>query len=166
MSADRFQVRDAELGSARDAAALVEVLDSYAREPVGGGVPLDAEVRARLAPALREQIARGTAVVMLASRGERVVGAGVCFVGFSTFRARPLLNIHDLAVLPEVRGQGAGTALLDAIEARARKLGCCKLTLEVREDNVGARRLYLRHGFGDYAPSADPTRTHFIEKKL
>lgn len=50
--------------------------------------------------------------------------------------------------------------------ARARQLGCCKLTLEVREDNERARSLYKSVGFGDFAPGADPTPTFFLEKRL
>jgi ribosomal protein S18 acetylase RimI-like enzyme len=69
-------------------------------------------------------------------------------------------------VLPEFRRLGVGRALLEAAEARARNLGCCKLTLEVREDNEGARSLYESAGFGDFAPGADPTPTFFLEKRL
>ena len=40
------------------------------------------------------------------------------------------------------------------------------IPLEVQEENIGARRLYSRLGFGDYAPGADNTPTLFLEKKL
>src|SRR5688572_14329373 len=90
---------------------------------------------------------------------EEPVGVAVCFFGFSTFNARPLLNIHDLAVLPQYRGLGAGRALLQAAEEHARREGCCKLTLEVQEDNTRARALYRRFGFADSAVGASaPTR--------
>ena len=46
------------------------------------------------------------------------------FVGFSTFAASPLINIHDLHVEPEWRRQGVARLLLEAVEARARALGC------------------------------------------
>jgi ribosomal protein S18 acetylase RimI-like enzyme len=72
----------------------------------------------------------------------------VCFIGFSTFAARPLLNIHDFAVAGAFRGQRVGARLLEHIEQKARELGCCKLTLEVKDDNHAARRLYKRFGFG------------------
>lgn len=62
-------------------------------------------------------------------------------------RAQPLINIHDLAVVPECRGQGVGRALLQAIEEEARRGGCCRLTLEVRADNRIARGLYQSFGF-------------------
>ncbi|MBK7975719.1 MAG: GNAT family N-acetyltransferase [Deltaproteobacteria bacterium] len=68
-------------------------------------------------------------------------------LGFSTFAARPLINVHDLAVLPEYRGHGIGRALLRAVERAARERGCVKLTLEVQENNQRARSVYAAAGF-------------------
>jgi ribosomal protein S18 acetylase RimI-like enzyme len=75
---------------------------------------------------------------------------------FSTFAARRLVNIHDLHVRPEHQGRGIARRLLDAVEAEARAMECCKLTLEVQENNHGARALYERVGFsgGQYEPAA------------
>jgi len=144
----------------------VELIDAYARDPMGGGAPLPADVRARLGPDLRERAARGAAAVLVARRAGEAVGLAVCFVGYSTFRASPLLNLHDLAVLPGARGGGVGRALLAAVEARARALGCCKVSLEVREDNAPARSLYAHVGFVDSAPTGARTRTLFLEKAV
>ena len=140
------------------------LLDAYARDPMGGGAALPADVRTRLGPDLRERVAGGAAAVLVALREGEAVGVAVCFVGYSTFRAGPVLNLHDLAVLPGARGGGVGRALLAAVEARARALGCCKVSLEVREDNALARRLYERVGFVDSAPAGARTRTLFLEK--
>src|SRR5688572_10954889 len=119
-------IREADFADSKDCAGLVDVLDSYASDPVGGGQPLNSEVRERLPLALRDH---PTTLVLLAFIEGRPVGVAVCFFGFSTFQARPLLNIHDLAVVPDCRGQGIGRALLEAAEARATERGCCKLTL-------------------------------------
>jgi ribosomal protein S18 acetylase RimI-like enzyme len=143
-TATNLRVRPANLADARDAENIVTLLNSYAIEPVGGGKPLSRDVCERLVPALRDI---QNAVVLLAFDGDMAVGIAVCFVGFSTFRARPLLNIHDLAVLPHYRRRGAGQALLHAAEEHARRLGCCRLTLEVLESNSGAQALYRRFGF-------------------
>jgi ribosomal protein S18 acetylase RimI-like enzyme len=157
-----MQVRPADLADARDAAAMVALLDAYATDPRGGGNPLPADVRARLIPGLR---AFPTARVWLAFDGSQPVGVCVGFLGFSTFRALPLLNIHDLAVLPDQRGKGVGQALLAAAQAEAQAAGCCKLTLEVQEDNAPARRLYERFGFRDVTyGNSGPTR--FLGKTL
>lgn len=156
------QVRAADLAAARDAQAVVHLLDAYARDPRGGGTPLTDAVRARLVAGLR---AHPTTRVWLAFDGERSVGVCVGFLGFSTFQARPLLNIHDLAVLPDARGAGVGHALLAAAEAHAVAAGCCKLTLEVQEDNAPARGLYGRFGFRDVT-YGDSGPTRFLAKAL
>jgi ribosomal protein S18 acetylase RimI-like enzyme len=86
--------------------------------------------------------------VFLAFVNEVAVGIATCFLGFSTFAARPLINVHDFSVVPEHRGRGIGQALLRAVEAAARERGCVKVTLEVQENNHRARRIYERAGFG------------------
>jgi ribosomal protein S18 acetylase RimI-like enzyme len=157
-----MQVRPADLADARDAAAVVALLDAYATDPRGGGAPLPEDVRARLIPGLR---AFPTTRVWLAFDDLRPVGVCVGFLGFSTFRGLPLLNIHDLAVLADQRGRGVGLALLAAAQSAAQAAGCCKLTLEVQEDNAPARRLYERFGFRDVTfGNSGPTR--FLGKGL
>lgn len=51
-----------------------------------------------------------------------------------------------LAVNPEARGQGIGTALIARSAAEAQRRGATRLLLEVRESN-GALALYRREGF-------------------
>lgn len=142
--ADAVRVREADLTNPDDARGIVEVLDSYASDAMGVRRPLAADIRERIVPGLRDH---PTTLVLLAVLDGQIVGIAVCFFGFSTFRARPLLNIHDLAVLPDFRGRGIGRSLLGEVEKRARQRDCCKLTLEVRTDNDLARRLYERCGF-------------------
>ncbi len=145
------------------ARAIVELLDSYARDPMGGGAPLGERVRRVLVDALR---ARPWIVTLLAIEGDRPVGLLVAVEGFSTFAAMPLLNIHDVAVHPEHRGRGVGTALLTAAEDLARARGCCKLTLEVLEGNARARALYARLGYRPYVLDPAQGTAQFWEKPL
>ena len=156
-----LSVREADLRAPADAAAVVELVNAYASDPVGGGVPLPPDVRARLVPGLR---AHPTSLVLLAFEGDRPIGIAVCFFGFSTFQAGPLLNVHDLAVLEAWRGRGVGRVLLDAIEERALSRGCVKLTLEVQDENIRARRAYERFGFADFTLAGSVTR--FLTKPL
>ena len=155
-------VREANLDVATDAAAVVEVLNSYAADPRGGSQPLPPDVRARLVPMLR---AHPTTLALLAFAGDEAVGLAIGFWGMSSFVARPLLNIHDLAVRPGFRGRGIGRALLAAAEERARQRGCCKLTLEVQDDNAPARGLYESFGFRDVR-YGDSGPTRFLGKPL
>src|SRR6187399_1620498 len=147
------EVVDADLARSEHQHAIVELLNAYSRDPMGNGNPLPAEVRRDLIRGLREH---PTTLVFLAYVGGVPAGLAICFRGFSTFAARPLINIHDLAVLPEQRGLGIGRLLLDAIADKGRSLGCCKLTLEVLENNQRARNVYAAAGFRQavYVPEA------------
>ena len=157
-----LRIHQANLADSRDAESIVTILNSYAADPKGGGRALAADVRGRLVGVLREH---PTTLVLLAVADGEPVGVAVCFFGISTFRARPLLNVHDLAVLPQYRGRGVGRALLGAAEEHARARGCCKLTLEVQDDNTPARTLYQRFGFADVV-YGDSAATRFLAKPL
>lgn len=134
----------ADLGRREHRDAVRNLTAAYAEDPMGNDGPLSSEVLDRLVPGLASH---PTTVVLLAFVGEQAVGLATCFLGFSTFLARPVLNIHDLAVLPGHRGRGLGRALLAAVDETARSLGCGRVTLEVQEGNTRARRIYADAGF-------------------
>lgn len=157
-----LSIRPADFDRPGDARAVVTLLDAYAADPMGAGVPLDDVVKGRLVPALREIPG---ALILLAFVSSGPAGILVAFPGFSTFRARPLLNIHDLAVLAQCRGRGIGRSLLAAAEREARCRDCYKLTLEVREDNPAAV-FYGHHGFGPSESNGRPLPHRFLEKRL
>jgi ribosomal protein S18 acetylase RimI-like enzyme len=52
-----------------------------------------------------------------------------------------------IAVVPSARGKGVGSALLDALIARARDEGYERISLSVDRNNARAIGLYQRHGF-------------------
>jgi ribosomal protein S18 acetylase RimI-like enzyme len=108
-------------------AALVAVLDAYARDPMGGGHPLSEFSRSHLVASLA---ARPQAYSVLAFDADVPVGLVNCIEGFSTFACRPLVNVHDVAVLPGYRGQGVAEKMLLLAQEMARERGACKLTLE------------------------------------
>ena len=157
-----LQIRRANLDDAADAHAIVRLLDAYATDPRGGGQALPQTVRERLVAGLRRT---PTARIWLAFDGADAIGVCVGFIGYSTFQALPLLNIHDLAVLPSRRGRGTGRALLAAAESLAMQEGCCKLTLEVQDDNATARGLYDSFGFSDVR-FGDSGPTRFLSKGI
>lgn len=150
-------VRAIDFSDPADLRSYLAMLDAYANDPMGASAPLQADARERL---VRDLPTHPTVEGLLAEHGDTAVGFATCFVGYSTFRARPLLNIHDIAVLHAWRGRAVADALLDAVTARARQLGCCRVTLEVRDDNAPARRVYARNGF------VSSTCNLFLEKSL
>ena len=52
----------------------------------------------------------------------------------------------SIAVDKELRGEGVGSMLMDAVEDRARASGATRLSLDVSAKNEGARRLYEHRG--------------------
>lgn len=56
-------------------------------------------------------------------------------------------ELANLAVRPDLRGKGVGSALLDYVLHRARSRGIREMFLEVRASNEAAVRLYRSRGF-------------------
>jgi ribosomal protein S18 acetylase RimI-like enzyme len=144
-------------------AALLALLDAYARDPMGGGEPLSDFVMQNLPAALAE---RPTMFSVLAFDGEQPVGLVNCVEGFSTFACQPLVNVHDVIVAATHRGQGIAEKLLIFVEAMARSRGACKLTLEVLSGNHAAQKLYRRVGFDNYQLDPEMGQAQFMQKWL
>jgi GNAT superfamily N-acetyltransferase len=152
---EHLQIVEADLALPAHGDAVLRLLDAYACDEMGLGCPLSEDVRERLVEGLHRHPTR---IVFLAQLDTEPVGLAVCFLGYSTFAARPLVNIHDLIVHPNFRRRGVASQLLAAVEARARELGCCKVTLEVRADNAAGRSLYAARGF---SPGCSPYELWF-----
>lgn len=153
----------ADYDNPADAITVVALLDEYARDPMGGGMPLDEDARDRLIPALK---ATPGAFSVIARADGVAVGLANCLMGFSTFAARPLVNIHDMVVTAAHRGKRVGRTMFAVIEAVARERGAAKVTLEVLEGNKGARALYASLGYGDYDLGPDMGPALFWQKVL
>jgi GNAT superfamily N-acetyltransferase len=158
-----LMVQPLDLTDLAQAEIWLELLDHYAQDPMGGGDGLSDYAKLNLVATMREVPGFHGALAWLDGKA---VGLIDCFAGFSTFAARPLLNVHDIVVHRDVRGRGVGQALLAWAEARARELGCCKLTLEVLSNNTRAMRSYEQAGFAPYV--LDPAAGHalFLQKYL
>ena len=143
--------------------AIIELLADYARDPMGGGEPLPPQVMENLIPALAAQAG---AFSVLAFDADKPIGLVNCFQTLSTFKAKPLINIHDVTVKADYRGLGIGTRMLKKVEAVARQRGACKLTLEVLEGNEVAQQVYNKLGFYSYELDPAMGRALFWEKKL
>jgi [ribosomal protein S18]-alanine N-acetyltransferase len=76
--------------------------------------------------------------------------------GFSLCRCNgPEVELLLIAVLPDRRGRGFGEALLAQACGEARDLRASEIFLEVRENNLAARRLYGRAGFAEVGRRRD-----------
>jgi ribosomal protein S18 acetylase RimI-like enzyme len=153
----KLEIIKADLSNKVHGDAIIQITDAYAKDPMGLERPLSDDVKNTLIDKLREFPCN---VHFIAFMDGEPAGVANCVFSFSTFYAAKVLNIHDLAVNPKYRGNGIGEALMGAVQREAEKEECCKITLEVREDNR-ARKLYERVGFSYGEP-----RMFFMDKKL
>ena len=145
IDAARVKIIEGNLAVVRHRAALLRLINAYIKDSMGQRRELDGNIEKRL---ILELSRFPTARLFFAEYERQLIGLAVSFIGFSTFYAKKLLNIHDLIVSPEYRNNGIAEKILLAVEQKAKRMGCSKLTLEVRTDNAKAMRIYRRLGFG------------------
>jgi GNAT superfamily N-acetyltransferase len=142
---------------------LVMLLNAYALDPMGGGEALADNVQQSLVATLAK---RNDFLTLLCYVDNKPAGILNCVEGFSTFKCKPLLNIHDCGVLKEFRGLGLSQKLFIEAEKISRERGYCKLTLEVLEGNVVAQNAYKKLGFAGYELDEKMGKAMFWEKVL
>ena len=142
---------------------ILTMMDAYSCDIMGAGHPLSDWSRENLIAGLQQH---PTTVVFIAYQDVEPVGIATCFLGFSTFAARRLLNISDYFVSPSARGMGVGRLLMQTIEAAAIDLECCRLTLEVQEKNYRARTLYEAAGFSQSMHVPEVGGALYLSKSL
>ncbi len=142
---------------------LLYLLDIYSRDEMGGSAPLDEAVRRNL---LQELSKLPHAFSVLCYVNDYPAGLINCFEAFSTFKCRPLVNVHDVMVDPEYRGLGLSQKMMAKVEEIAKERGCCKITLEVLEGNTVARNAYEKFDFNGYELDSALGKALFLEKQL
>ena len=81
----------------------------------------------------------------LAARADgRIVGITHYLFHVSAWMTTPVCYLQDLFVDPEIRGHGAGRALIEAVADRAKQRGSARLYWMTQTGNATARLLYDR----------------------
>lgn len=115
----------------------------------------DAETWAASRAMYVELLARPDTVLLLAYADGALVGYGLAHVmevgdtwlADTWVTGRRVGEIESLSVLPDLRGAGIGSALLDGLERALADDGVTDLVLGVLPGNDAARRLYERRGY-------------------
>ena len=153
---ERIDVVVGDIHNVDDQNAMLAMLNLYMQDPMGGGNKLSKEIAKMNIDGLKQQ---ANYVFFLAKVNGVIAGLANCFINFSTFRGKQLINIHDFAVDPSFRRKGVGEALMKKIVCYCIENDLCKITLEVRFDNSTAQKLYIKMGFAEGNPPY-----HFWEK--
>jgi len=137
----------ADLNDEQHADAYLKLMSHYACDPMGGGDDLSPYTKKNLVNTLLTRHDIFIVIVFVENNPAALLTA---IEGFSTFACKPLLNVHDVVVHSDFRGQKLTTTLFEKIEEVAKQRDCCKLTLEVLSGNKIACDAYRKLGFSDY----------------
>ena len=130
---------------------------------MGGSQPLAESVKLNLANEL-SKLPHAFSIISYVNN--RPAGLINCFEAFSTFKCKPLINIHDVVVVNEFRGLGLSQRMLSKVEEVAKSKGCCKITLEVLEGNDVAKNSYNKFGFAGYELDPIMGKALFWQKNI
>ena len=158
-----MEVLIADFNNQKHADDIVYLLDCYAKDPMGGEEPLDDEVKENLVKELAKIPHAFTVICYVDNSPAGLIN---CFDTFSTFKCKPLVNIHDIIVASNYRGLGISQLMLKEVEKIAGDKGCCNLTLEVLEGNEVAKCAYRKFGFSGYELSPLMGKALFWQKPL
>ena len=156
-------VRELDYNDAQDAKYLVQLLNDYATDPMGGGEELSDYTKNNLAETLSKS---PNVFSVIAFVDKQPAGLINCVEGFSTFKCQPLVNLHDITVSKPYRGLGISTKMMAFVEQLAKTRNACKLTLEVLEGNAVAKAAYQNFGFSGYELDPQMGKATFWEKPL
>jgi ribosomal protein S18 acetylase RimI-like enzyme len=156
MEKPEIQVRRAGVGDAADIARLLHDFNVEYSEPT----PAVEELTKTIARLLEED----EITVLLAGDGPD---------GLSLLRFRPGIwsggdetYLQELYVVPPLRGQGIGRALLEATIELARECGADGIDLNTGETDTAARALYESMGFTNREGSPDGPSMLFYEREI
>ncbi len=142
----------------RHCSGLLMLLDDYMRDEMGTGKPMPSGLGAEIIDGLKNHAGYIGFFVCI---GDSFAALANCNLNFSTWQAKPLINIHDFMVSSSFRNRGVGKYLLQEIERYALQKGYCRINLEVRNDNIKAQNLYRKAGYAECNPP-----NYFWEKQL
>ena len=99
-----------------------------------------------------------------------LAGEPAVAVALVTFRPNvwyegPVALLDELYVVPDRRGQGIGSVVIELLLTLARQRGVALVEINVDEGDVDAQRFYERHGFSATADGSDE-RAFYFEQEL
>ena len=148
------------LASPADAGVAARLLHDF-NEEFESPTPASEVLAARLEPMLAGD--EWTEVLL---GGDPPIGIAVLRLRRSIFEEGLTAYLEELYVAPDHRGEGLGTAVLEAVLERSRERGAAWVEVSTSEDDEGARRLYERFGFINREGGPDGPITYMYERAL
>jgi GNAT superfamily N-acetyltransferase len=137
MSADNWTPRLATAADADEVAQLLDVFNSEFDTASPGAVVL--------AERLRRLLGGEFTFAILA--GRPAAGFALVTLRPNVWYDGPVALLDELYVVPELRGRGIGSAIIEQLLVLAEDRGVELIEINVDEPDVDAQRFYERHGF-------------------
>ena len=96
---------------------------------------------------LRQRLSYLESVIFLALDGDRGLGFSQLYPSFTSLQLGHIWILYDLYVIPEMRQQGIGRALMERSHEFAQASGALRLELSTAKDNRPAQALYESLGY-------------------
>ena len=96
---------------------------------------------------LEENLLHERSSVFLFEENGHVVGFTQLYPAVCSVAMKPFYVLYDLYVVPQARGKGVGTALLEFAHQWSREQGASRVDLETAHNNVVAQSVYEALGY-------------------
>jgi GNAT superfamily N-acetyltransferase len=154
MDRDEWTTRLATPDDAGEVARLLHDFNSEFATPSPGVDVLAGRLRGLLAGDDTLAILAGTPAVAVALVTLR---PNVWYPG-------PVALLDELYVVPRLRGQGIGSAIIGELVSMARARGIDRIEINVDEGDVDAQRFYERHGFSSTEPETSERAFYYSQE--
>ena len=131
-----IEIRKAAIDDMAGILHLVKELAAYEKAPE--------QVTANLR-AYQDAFSKGVFDALVAEVDDRIVGTGIYYLTWSTWKGR-MLYLEDLVVHAAERRNGIGQKLFDAFLEEARNLNCVMVKWQVLDWNEPALKFYEGNG--------------------
>lgn len=149
--------RGARLATSADADEVARLLHDFNVEfdtPTPGVAVLSARLRDLLAGPATFSVLAGTPAT----------GVALVTLRPNVWYPGPVALLDELYVVPELRGQGIGTAIIERVVSTCRSRGVGAIEINVDEGDVDAQRFYEGHGFTAIDPDSSERALYFSQQ--
>jgi GNAT superfamily N-acetyltransferase len=154
MGAGGWEPRLATTADADEVARLLDAFNAEFDTPTPGPAVLADRLRSLLAD-------ERTFAVLAGSPSEAVA---LVTLRPNVWYDVPVALLDELYVVPELRGRGIGTAVLDLVVTTARARGVELVEINVDDDDIDAKRFYERHGFSAVDPDSGEGASYYARE--
>ena len=145
------------MATTAEAATVARLLDAFNRE-YDTATPGPVVLAKRL-----ERLLAGEATIALLV-GDPAVAVAVLTLRTNVWYEGRVALLDELYVVPELRGQGVGSALLVTAESMTRVRGGELLEINVDGKDTDARRFYARHGYRNSEAGQDQPLLYYYRE--